>query len=1124
MVSTRISRAAVCAVLFFASIPPARAELISQPVRICDSGAGASIGSPGSLSADGRYAAFSSYAPNLVAGQQTDGNENVFLRDRISGTTVLVSHKAGDPLTGGSWTSTAPIVSADGNFAVFSSQAEDLVAGQAGAGTGFDLFLWERATGTITLITHTAAAASTEANGMSYPVSLSADGRYFLFNSSATDLVSGQVDTNGTTDAFLYDRVTGSTLLASHSTASATTAGSSGTDGRGLSSDGRYVVLWSSATDLVPGGASGVFFYDRVSGAVTHVAAGAIPEISADGNFIAFTSDAELVPGQTDPSSYGNDVYLYQRTTGTLTLVTHASFSALTSAQGSSDVPILSQDGRYVVYQSSSDNLVAGQTAAADTGLFLYDRTTGENRLVAHTPSSTVTPATGRSQSPVLSPDGRWIAFLSDASNLVAGQSGPEGWNNVFLYDRTTQAVTLASHVAGSAQTASDRSSDKLSLSSDGRWIAFQSDSESLSDEDCNARSDVFLYDRDGALQIVSRHHPDMPSLTGSGASLLATHAFPVSALSDDGRFAAFASGATNLVDGVTGYNSANVFLRDRQTGETVLVSASAAVPGRPANHDSLDLAVSADGRWVAFLSKATDLVPGQVDTEASNDVFLFDRVSRSVTLVSRSAASAVTAGSNASISLGLSSDGRYVVFSSRATDLVPGQADSFATEDVFVYDRLTGQTGLVSRKAGTLVEAAGSSSEPQISGDGRYVAFTSSAKTLVSGASYPFTSPNVYLQDRWADVTTLVSRTNGPTLTAGHGSSPLLSLDGRFVAYESLSSDLVPGQSDANGTWDVFLYDRVLGANSLVSHVPGTPLTTGNDLSGYPRISPEGTYLAFESWATNLVPGQTDTNADRDVFLHDSRSGENTLVSHAAGSPATAGAGYSRRAPVSADGKVVFLSRAPDLVSGQVDDTTSTDAFLYDPASGENRLLSGAGGSETVAGNSNGFGAFMVAISRNGRSAAFDTNADNLVEGDYNGVSGSDVFAVRLPDVGTDFYAIEPCRLLDTRTPEDGPALVSGRSELLAVHGACGIPDTARALALNITAIGATSGGNLRLHEGGVAAPGSSAINFAAGLTRANNAIVALTPGVKRGLTVTPFVSDGGTVHVLIDVTGYFE
>lgn len=385
----------------------------------------------------------------------------------------------------------------------------------------------------------------------------------------------------------------------------------------------------------------------------------------------------------------------------------------------------------------------------------------------------------------------RWIAFLSSASDLVAGQSGPEGWGNVFLYDRTTQAVTLASHVAGSPQATDERSSGKLSLSADGRWIAFESASESLSGEDCNGRSDVFLYDRDGALQIVSRRHPDLPALTGSWASLLANHAYPVSALSDDGRFVAFAGGATNLVGGVTGYNSANVFLRDRQTGETVLVSATAA--GKPANHDSLDLALSADGRWVAFLSKATDLVPGQVDAEASNDVFLFDRVSRNVTLVSRSADSAVTAGNSASVSLGLSSDGRYVVFSSRATNLVPGQVDTFATEDVFVYDRLTGQTGLVSRKAGTLVEAAGSSGEPQISGDG-------------------------------------------------------------------------------------------------------------------------------------LVPGQTDTNADSDIFLHDRRSGENTLVSHAAGSPATAGAGLSRRAPVSADGKVAFLSRAPDLVAGQVDDTRLSD------------------------------------------------------------------------------------------------------------------------------------------------------------------------------------------------------
>jgi hypothetical protein len=240
--------------------------------------------------------------------------------------------------------------------------------------------------------------------------------------------------------------------------------------------------------------------------------------------------------------------------------------------------------------------------------------------------------------------------------------------------------------------------------------------------------------------------------------------------------------------------------------------------------------------------------------------------------------------------------------------------------------------------------------------------------------------------------------------------------------------------------------------------------------------------------------------------------------VSHVPGSPATAGNGDSTLFAVGG-GTVVYTSRSSNLVSGQIDDVFGwDDVFLYDSRTGANRLLSGVFSSPTRTAINL---VSVVWISRSGRLALFDSTAADLAPGDYNRTY--DVFADESPDTASDFYTVAPCRLLDTRDPGNSP-MASGEVRLVTVHGACGIPPTARALAANVTVIGATGQGNLKLYPSGLLAPGTSTINFAAGQTRANNAIVPLALGVERGLAATPLVTGGGTVHVLLDVTGWFE
>jgi Tol biopolymer transport system component len=1102
-------------VALFPSGQAGAAELISRVERVSAS-ASAESRSP-SLSADGRYVAFQSNARNLVAGQATGPYGDVFLRDRVTGTNVLVSHVPGSATTGGDILSYRPTLSADGSVVLFISSSRNLVAGQADPDETDDLFLYERATGNVVLVSHSVSSAATPGNGTTYPGSLaSSDGRYIVFQSEATDLVAGQTDTNNEPEIYLYDRVAGTTGLVSHKPAQPSAAGNAGAAQRGMTADGRFILLSSYATDLVPG-QSGLFLYDRTSDSLTHIAEGVgAGTISADGNFIAVLTHANLVPGQTDPGDPQN-VFLYDRQAGTFALVSHAISSAVTSGNGWSFQPVISADGRYVAFQSDATDLISGQTGTLSHHLYLYDRLSGTNTLVTHSSGSPTALANHiLDDLPVLSPDGRYIAYASYASDLVAGQADTNSRQDVFLYDRTTNASTLVSHIPGSAATTgSDRSPAPLAMGGDGRWIAFASDAADLADDDFNAARDVFLYDAEaGAPQLASTHDPAAPALTGLEESQFAD-------LSDNGRYVLFHSPVSHMAEGVTdGNGTYDVFLRDRATGDTVLVSESASTPATAANASSQGMAISADGRWVAFGSGATDLVAGQTDLYQTGDLFLWDRMTGARTLVTHASSSSVTTANAGPLAVALSADGRYVAFESQATNLVTGQIDAPWDSDVFVFDRTTGASSLISHKAGAPLTAAGGSSLPSISADGRWVAFISTAPDLVPGLTLATNYFNIYLHDRSTGTTTLVSRAAGPGLEAGNAISygNSLSLDGRFLAFYSEASNLVPGQITGNNG-NTFLYDHATGSTSLVSHVPGSTTQGGNHFSSGSTVSPEGTFVIFGSFASNLVAGQVDTAGLQDIFRYDRRTGAVTLVSHTPDSPVTAGNAESSGLAVGADGTVVYMSQARNLVPGQVDTAGTDDVFRYDPATGANRLLTGAFSSATQA---TGGVISRVALSRNGRVALFNSRSPSLVDGDYNKVF--DVFADEAPDTASDFYTVEPCRLLDTRNPGDGPALASGTVRLMIVHGACGIPATARALAVNVTVIGATGSGNLKLYPSGLLAPGTSTINFAAGQTRANNALVSLTPGVERGLAAFASVGGGGTVHVLLDVTGYFE
>ncbi len=371
------------------------------------------------------------------------------------------------------------------------------------------------------------------------------------------------------------------------------------------------------------------------------------------------------------------------------------------------------------------------------------------------------------------------------------------------------------------------------------------------------------------------------------------------SAVSDDGRYVAFESDASNLVSGDTN-GKTDVFVRDRFDGTTERVSIGAGAT--QGDGLSAEPSISGDGRYVAFESAATNLVVG--DTNDLRDVFVRDREAGTTERVSVS-----TDGAQAldylSRQPSISNDGRYVGFQSFSAGLVPD--DTNDVWDVFLHDRQTGTTERVSVGGGG-TQAAAPSYYAAVSGDGRYVAFESSAG-LVAGDGNGVS--DVYVRDRQTQSTERVTFSIAGGDTDKSSYRPSITSGGRYVAFESLATNLVGG--DTNGEYDAFVRDRQTGVTERVSRAAGG--TQGDDESYAPSISDDGRYVAFASSATNLGSAP-DVNSFADVFVRDRQA--NTIEALSARTDGTPGNGTSTEPSLSGDGTyVAYESDASDLVDG---------------------------------------------------------------------------------------------------------------------------------------------------------------------------------------------------------------
>ncbi|MFI6644799.1 TolB family protein [Streptomyces sp. NPDC050504] len=406
----------------------------------------------------------------------------------------------------------------------------------------------------------------------------------------------------------------------------------------------------------------------------------------------------------------------------------------------------------------------------------------------------------GGAYSIATTPDARFVAYVSKASDIVPGDTN--GAADIFLRDRQT-GTTERINVSTTGEQAQKGpviggpfgwsfGSTNPTISADGRYVFFSSDAPNLVPGDTNGAQDVFVRDRQAGTT-------ERLSLNNSGAQVAQGGDTPSS--SADGRYVAFLSGATNLVSGDTN-GVVDAFVRDRQTGTTTRVSLGNT--GAQANADLQDLQISADGKVVVFGTTASNLVTG--DTNALRDVFARDLAAGTTQRVNVSSTGAQATGGESGVEAGsVSADGRHIAFVSEAKNLVPG--DTNALTDFFVRDRQTGVTERVSvdsqgaQMTGNIITVWTSS----ISADGRYVAFSTEGR--LSANDTPYFVSDIFVRDRQTQTTELVSVANDGTSVGSSAIYPALSADGRQVAFVSRSSQLVA--DDTNNAEDVFVRDR---------------------------------------------------------------------------------------------------------------------------------------------------------------------------------------------------------------------------------------------------------------------------------------------------------------------------
>jgi len=874
------------------------------------------------LSPDGRYVLFASTANNLddVSSQLfpiIPPRINVFLRDRTTGVTTLVSVNM-NSTGGGNGDSLPSDVSTNGRYAVFESSASDLVAGDTNNAT--DVFIRDLQTGTTLLVS--AATNGLPGNGDSRSPAMTADGRFVAFVSAANNLVAG--DTNGIGDIFVRDLQTGVTTLVSVGARSRNLSNPlivSTSETPSITPDGRYVLFLSEATNLVSGVPSGcdIYLRDVVAAQTTWVSSYATtalqsasarcfnPSMSADGRYVVYGAG-------TNTATRGLVLYADLQTSQTVVVHTNAAVARMAYEDIRSIE--MTPDGRFVAFVANTNS-----TSGAQTCICLWDAQTGTLDVPSLDLSSQV-PTNSVCSAPGFDASGRFVVFISSGSNLVTN-STPGGYH-AYLRDRqlgTTTLLDADAHGVGTAliQTVVPR------LSANGSLVAFECLDGNLFPNDRNRNSDLVVHDVNNRTnELISMRLSSLFTATPNGPSTISS-----STVSSNGLLVAFLSEADNLVTNDTN-SRPDIFVRDLAAGTNLLVSVD--TNGFPSDGASYEPAISADGRYVAFMSRGDNLVPNIANKTFA--IFRRDLLTGTTALVSVN-----TSGTNASPGRSsiIAGNGRYILFLSLASDLVPGMS-ALNVENLFCRDMVSGTTFALTTNGVSAFS---------VSRDNTFVAVAAKNSNVIlplsvwncASSSWVYSngvnnvdslriSPdgqriayNILYYDGYIHALDWATGIDRRIVVGGAPWGSQFSGDGNFFVYAVTASQAAV---DTNGVRDVYLYDFQLGTNLLVSrsYLGGA----ANGKSDYPDISSDGRFIAYRSVATNIVP--QDTNGTSDVFVYDRVTQTTTLLS-ASRFGNRSGNQISMAPFFSADGKtLLFESWASDLVPH--DFNTTGDVFAY--------------------------------------------------------------------------------------------------------------------------------------------------------------------------------------------------
>ncbi len=871
-----------------------------------------------------------------------------------------------------------PGISDNGRYVVFESIAGNLTPNDLNFET--DIFVRDLETGSIERVSVTSSGAM--ADDKSKQGRISGDGRYVVFQSTARNLVAN--DNNNVADIFVHDRLTKETKRVS--VASDGTEGNKRSINPDISADGRYIVYGSEATNLVPNDTNkngDVFLYDQFTAITKRISVDAngnqatfgpsyLPDISADGRYIVFSSGArDLVPNDTNSAS---DIFLHDTLDGSMTRISvDANGNQANMQSGESRI---SADGRYVVFASNASNLVPGDTNLT-TDVFLYDHQTGSIERVS---VNTNGDQTDQNESFLadISNDGRYITFLSGATNLSTADTNGTVFD-VFLRDTLLNTTTLVS--VNSTGAAGNGEVLWADMAGNGLSVVIETEADNMVPGDSNSIKDLIVTPLGSdACPTPNLSTISQPSLITGMQIVLRGYHFDSQAQNNIVLFGGIpgqvvsATSSSLEVTVPAGIKAGNITvevagkksnsLAYKLGAERVNLTSNAQESSFAVEND---FSLSGDGRYALFVSSATDLDPAA--TSGRKQVYLRDNLLGSLQLVSVNSAG-VESDADAEF-CSISTDGQYVVFISKATNLGPGASGTY--QQIYRWKRLGGNLELVSLDPGTGAEAKGDCYTPSISGNGHVVAFASDARNLIANDNN--NAADIFVHDLLANKLERISLDSNAVEANAASSRPAIDLSGRYVAFESLASNLVT--NDSNGVQDIFVRDRLLAQTSRIS-LDSNGLEA--DLASYaPSITHGGRYIAFESEATNLVAN--DQNGLKDIFLHNHTTGQTQRISvdfQTQGDLQQASFAPS----ISSNGQALIFSSLSGALVAQ-DTNGAEDVFVYELASGSISLVS----LKTSGDQINGIGQTKPALSADGMFVLFSSADGSISASDNNGV-----------------------------------------------------------------------------------------------------------------------------------------